>query len=186
MPKLTPVWYIVLALALYIVFLKSCSKTSCPPPQVITTHDTVRIKSVQTVHDRPISNGKRAIDTEYVFTITDTLAIIKDYMSRRSYSDTVYNKYGYALIVDTIYQNKISDRRVTFDFDVPQITLTNTVKPRNQVYGGLILGGSKDFISFGPQLILRTKANNIYNFSASYTTQSSLYYQIGAAWLIKF
>ena len=173
-------WYIIIALTLYIVFLRACNK--CPevaPKEIVTTiikHDTQTITAYEPM---PVLTIRDTVTRE-----VDTVAIVQDYLSKRIYNDTLRSKYGFVVVIDTIYQNRISDRKVSFDFSVPEVHITTA--PRNQVYFGLNLGGSKDFISFGPSLFLKTKTDKIYSINASYTSQSRLYYNIGAAWKIHF
>jgi len=152
---------------------------------VITKHDTTIIKVTETVHSNPVPVGVIAPDTQYLAMWIDTMDIVKDYLSRYAYSDTVRNKYGYVLIIDTIHENKIAARQVDFHLDIPQITLTSVTPQKNKVFAGLGLGGSKDFVSFGGGLFLLTKSDKLYYVGASYTSLGGIYYSAGAAFKIK-
>ena len=165
------------------MFLKSCH--SCPPTKEIIKHDTTIIK-VETKVPVYIPKPVSVTNTEYLAMWVDTAAIVKDYLSKAAYIDTVRNKYGYVLIIDTIHENRISNRQVDFHLDIPQVTLTNDIKQHNQVYAGLVIGGSKTFASIGGELLLRNKKNQIYWVNGSYTTLGTTYYQFGTLRLIKF
>lgn len=185
MPKIPIAWYIIIVLTGYIIFLKSCEK-KCPeaPKTFVIKRDTTVVTVTETVHDKPkpFIIQKPVYYPEHI----DTAKIINDYLSRVAYRDTAKNKYGYVLIIDTLTENKIATRQVDFHLDLPLVTVTEMVKPRNQVYGGLELGGAKTYVSFGPMLLLKTKTDKLYWLGASYTSQNDFYFHAGSAWKIHF
>jgi hypothetical protein len=185
--KLPWYWYVMLIMTGYIIFLRSCESKSCPPAKKIVSHDTTIVKVETKVPIYvPVPKSVTRPDTQYLAMWVDTAEIVKSYMSKVSYDDTIKNKYGYVLIIDTIYQNRIADRQVDFHFDVPKVTLVNDVAPRNQIYAGFMMGGSKQFVSLGGELLLRNKKNKIYWVGASYTSLNTPYFQFGAVKLIHF
>ena len=73
------------------------------------------------VHDTVIKNN--------VVTKTDTIEIIKNFFKKRLYSDTLsIGNYGYVVVEDTIYNNKISSRKYFYEIDIPKVIVTNTIR----------------------------------------------------------
>lgn len=89
----------------------------------------------------------------------DTAAIFKDYYSVKHYSDTFNFKYGKTIINETVTQNKIETRSVSYDYLIPIETKTTRVtpKPLNRFYAGFDLG-----YVLGVNLMLETKSGNLY------------------------
>lgn len=86
----------------------------------------------------------------------DTAALFKDYYSTKHYSDTFNFKYGKTIINETVRQNKIEARSVSYDYLIPIETKTTVVapKPLNRFYAGFDLG-----TAIGVNISLLTKKN---------------------------
>lgn len=178
-------WSIIAIMAIVIVFLKSCGgKQSCPTPVTIIVKDTVYLhdSTETTVYvPQPI----KQIASGHIEFI-DSAAIVADYLSSRVYSDSVQSKYGLVVINDTVSRNSIADRRVIFDFKIPEIntTITKTVPPKNQVWIGIEGGVNLSGAFIGSQLTLKTKGENMYHLGADYTTSGKFIFRIGKDWKI--
>lgn len=73
------------------------------------------------VHDTIIQNK--------LITRIDTVNLVKEFFTKRFYSDTlVIDEYGYVVIEDTIYNNDIQNREYLYSINVPNIIVTNTIE----------------------------------------------------------
>lgn len=188
-------WGIIIVLVLIILFLRECSGTKCPATPIHKT-DTVWQHSIQTVTvEKPVpvikvvqlkSEPITVIDTLFVtqYEHVDSLAILKDYETKRIYKDTLHSEYGTVVLNETVTQNKLLNRQATFNFSVPSVTKNIPAKMRNKVFMGLELGGTNTFVAGGLQGALLTKKDDLYNIGVDFTTQSSFYFHFGFFWKI--
>ena len=111
---------------------------------------------------------------------TDTIRLIERPNERAFYSDKQLVAGGSVLIEDSVYQNRITYRKLTTD--LPTTTITNTItlkENRNVVYAGLGAIGNKDQLSVGGDLSLKTRNDNMYSAGAYISTTGSVQYQFG-------
>lgn len=116
----------------------------------------------------------------------DTASIIKDYYTKYYYSDIVpLDSIGTAQINDTISQNKIISRSVIFDYNIPIIKETITVreKPSNQLYIGTGLNVSNfgNINSIYTGLIFKGRHNKIYGFNLGLSTTGKISPYVGGS-----
>lgn len=186
-------WGIIAVLFLIIVFLRECGGGKCPTAGTVTVksdttyisvHDTIE-KMVLVPITKIIEHTPAPVtvtDTVFITDIqhVDTIAILKDYFATRNYSDTNHLEgFGNFIINDAITQNKIKNRQIIYNLKFPTVTNTVAVKARNQVWLGVNVGGSKDFIGIGPQFTLKTSSDKMYHAGVMFTTQSTWFYSIG-------
>lgn len=190
-------WLIIVAVLVGIILLqRACNGSKCPEAVVktdtqwIAVHDTITkeklIPITKVVEHRPAP--VTVTDTVFLTEIqhVDTVEILKDYFATRNYSDTNHLEgFGSFIINDAITQNKIKGREIIYDLKFPEITKT-VIERKNQWYGGIDVGGTKSWISFGPQLQLINKKDQEYHLGASYTTENLFYFHLGTSWKIKF
>lgn len=191
-------WGIIIVLVAVIVFLRECSPGKCPAvPVSLVKSDTVLIKVTDTIRETvlvPVTKivnhqpvPVTVVDSVFLTEIqhVDTVKILADYFATRNYSDTNHLEgYGNFIINDAITQNKIKNREIIYNLKFPQITNTVAIKPKNQVYIGLDVGGTDTWISFGPQFTLKTASDKMYHIGASYTSENKFYFHVGSDWLI--
>ena len=124
----------------------------------------------------------------YVPTKIDTNAVINAYFAKVVYKDTLkIDSIGYVSVTDTLYKNKILGRSWAYKIQQKTIKDYMIVKeaPRNQLYiGGSILAGD-DRIIAGPQVLWKTKADNIYSMNAYVDPYGNQYYGFSLNWKIK-
>lgn len=124
----------------------------------------------------------------------DTMSILKDYYSKKVYSDIIYlsDSLGVVKVKDTISQNTIVSR--VYDTEVSQKYIRDMMivkeSQRNQVYYGANMGFDKtNFInSVGGSLLLKTKKDKVYQVGLGVMNQSnsvSPYVNGGIYWKIK-
>lgn len=99
----------------------------------------------------------------------DTAEIIKDFLSSVFYSDTIKNKFGYIVIVDTVSHNRLQGRSVLTDMDIPTTTITQTLKPKAELYGGGIVG-----FGIGAGLTLKTKKDRLISLDYMLTQHGGI------------
>lgn len=124
----------------------------------------------------------------YIPAKIDTNAVINAYFSKVVYKDTLkIDSVGYISVTDTLYKNKILGRSWAYKIQQKTIKDYMIVKeaPRNQFYiGGSILAGN-DRILAGPQVLWKTKADNIYGMNAYVDPYGNQYYGLSLNWKIK-
>ncbi len=184
--------YIVIAILLVIIILmkecKRCPEVSIPDPTVITTtdtiYDTLLVESnVYIPVPGPITYVEIPQDV-------DTPAILATHFSKYPYNDTLKNdSIAFIAVFDTIYQNKIYNRRWEYkDLTPAVINQTNIIYDTcqqcsqfNLGFGGLI-GGYTDKFGVGPSILLTTNKKSSY--SLSYDVVNKIAY-FGIYWNIK-
>lgn len=97
-------------------------------------------------------------------TIVDTFAILNDYYTIRSYSDTIADTVIQAIIGEEVFQNAITAREFKYRLlRREQAVVTNTIVKESQgIYAGLIAGGNKNYFTFIPSVSYQTKKNQMY------------------------
>jgi hypothetical protein len=124
-----------------------------------------------------------------VYVEVDTEQILKEYHAKIIYKDKLVldNDLGTIELTDTISMNRIIGRKWNAQIKERTITDTKIVKelPKNQVYIGVggVLGNSN--ILVGPQLILKTKKDNIYSVNVYVDNNLNKYIGFNLAWKIK-
>jgi len=121
----------------------------------------------------------------------DTASILKDYYTKYPYKDTLIldDGLGYIAVNDTIFKNRILNRK--FKSFINQTTITETIylepAPKIQMYIGGVAGFDKvNIVNFvGPSLLLKDKKDKVYSLGVGYSNAKSLSIQGGIYWKIK-
>jgi hypothetical protein len=197
------IYRIVLLIAIgYILFLQMCSKPGGCPDQVKSVKiDTgYIIEKFKSTWQKPkpdtiIRIGKnpkpKIIFQDGPATIimkdVDTAAILQDYFSKVYYLDSLKTQYGFITVEDTISQNRIQARRWHTNFSIPTITktITQSAKPRNQVYGGFSGLFGQQNIGAEINLTLKNKKDQQYEIGAG-LFGSQPYGRIGTKFKLSF
>jgi hypothetical protein len=101
----------------------------------------------------------------------DTTAILKDYLSKVIYKDTLFlpDSLGTVLLIDTIHKNRILDR--TFTANVKEKTITTTITnniflaPTYHVFSGLEAAPNRIGVNF----YIQDKKNRLYKIGLPLT-----------------
>ncbi len=167
------------------------------------TIDTIEVEKVKVVTKQGKDIVHEIVDVDTLvlkeLQVVDSLAILKDYLAKVTYKDTLRlpDDLGTVAVTDIITKNRIESR--TFDAKVKERTIKETtiVKelPKNQVYFGFDGGFNKaDVVSHvGTGVMLKTKKDKIYQLGVGVAnrtidgTNGSLSPYIGAGvyWKIK-
>jgi len=165
------------------------------------TIDTVEVEKVKVVTKKGQDIVHEVIehDTLVKLVDVDTTAILKDYLAKVIYKDTLKldDGLGIVAVTDTIHKNRILGRTFTANVKERIIKEELIVKEpaRTQLYYGLNAGFNKeDYISaVGAGLILKTKKDKIYNLNIGVNNRTvdgtngsfSPYVGFGTYWKIK-
>ncbi len=135
--------------------------------------DTVEVEKVKVVTKKGADIVHEVIDVDTLvlkeLVNVDSAAILKDYLAKVIYNDTLRlpDSLGTIALVDTIHKNRILGR--TFDAKVKQREIKETLivkeLPKTQVFYGFTGGFNKaDVVSnVGAGLLVKTKKDKIYN-----------------------
>ena len=160
--------------------------------------DTVFVeKEVQVTKYVPRYITKEVIKEVEIPVDVDSLAIIKDYFSRVTVTDTLNLDYdfpkevtdslgqkppsslGYGILTDVISQNRIESREIDWFFKIPTVYNTTIVKelPKNEFYYGLGVGvdQTNGFGNLSVNGLLKTKKMNIYGLNIGLSNQAGEY-----------
>jgi hypothetical protein len=167
------------------------------------TIDTVEVEKVKVVTKKGEDIVHEVIDVDTLvlkeLVNVDSAAILRDYLAKVIYKDTLRldDGLGFIALTDTITKNRILGR--TFDARVKQREIKETMivkePARNQLYYGVNAGFNKeDYVSaVGAGLILKTKKDKIYNLNIGVNNRTtdgtnggfSPYVGFGTYWKIK-
>jgi hypothetical protein len=167
------------------------------------TIDTIEVEKIKTVTKKGKDIVHEVIDVDTLvlkeLVNVDSAAILRDYLAKVVYKDTLVLDGGLGTIAltDTITKNRILGR--TWDAKVKERIIKEEMivkePARNQVYYGLNAGFNKeDYVSaVGAGLILKTKKDKIYNFNIGVNNRTtdgtnggfSPYVGFGTYWKIK-
>ena len=119
----------------------------------------------------------------------DTTAILKDFFAVRVYSDTAHAQYGQVIINDTVSQNKIVKRGLSYNFEMPVVTqqITLRAKPRTIVFVGAAAYGNQQSLLYGSEvnLSLKNKQDKIFSLKGLLNKDGNVYYGFGVSIPIK-
>lgn len=192
---------IILGLIILILFMKMCSpkpeqskiiKVDGKKYEVIKhIKDTQYIPQIKTVYKK----GETIYLEKPVYyeipQYFDTNEIVNDYYSKKIYKDTISldDSLGSVSIIDTIQENKLKGRIFTSNLNKIVIKDSIIVKelPKNQVYfgGNLGIDTKGGFNYFGPNFLLKTKSDQIYNLGIGINNNRSFTIMGGIYWKIK-
>ena len=167
------------------------------------TIDTLEVEKVKVVTKKGKDIVHEVIDVDTLvlkeLVNVDSAAILKDYLSKIIYKDTLVLDGGLGTIAltDTITKNRILGR--TWDAKVKERIIKEELivkePARNQVYYGLNAGFNKeDYVSaIGAGVILKTKKDKIYQLGIGVNNRTtdgtngafSPYVGFGTYWKIK-
>jgi hypothetical protein len=190
------IYRVVLAIAVfYILFLKMCGPDGNCPDNIKSvsvdtsyiidqfrsawqkpTPDTIIIYSKRLL-PKVIYRGRAPI---VMMEHVDTALLLQDYFSKAYYRDSLQTQYGSVFVEDTVSQNRIQARRWQTNFSIPVITktITDSIKPTNQVYIGFsgLLG--QPYVGGEFNLTLKNKRDQQYEIGAG-LFGNKIYYKIG-------
>ena len=167
------------------------------------TIDTVEVEKIKTVTKKGEDIIHEVIDVDTLvlreLVNVDTAALLKDYLAKVVYKDTLRldDGLGFVAVTDTIHKNRIDGRTFTANVKERIIKEELIVKEpaKNQLYYGLNAGFNReDYVSaIGAGVILKTKKDKIYQLGLGVNNRTmdgtngsfSPYVGFGTYWKIK-
>jgi len=131
-----------------------------------TIHDTLLLAQDTIYIETPVPYIVTKDSIIYVSNPIDTLAILKMFMDKKIFRDTLRFEYGYVAITDSVSGSSIVSRNFIPKFKVPVKERIQTVKeePTSNFYLGLNGGFDKPnyMYSLGTSLLYQTPNSRIY------------------------
>jgi hypothetical protein len=133
-----------------------------------TTHTTVHNHFYNKAVYTTVPSGK-----------VDTVYILKEYYTKRFVSDTINDSLLHVVINDTVYNNAIQHRKLTYKLIKPiqtiiTNTVTNTIVAPNKLhaYYGLGIIANKQYLGIAPELSLQDKNKRIYTIGYDFINKN--------------
>lgn len=169
-------------------------------PSVTTSSDTTIIEKKNTYITQPTlvkSIPEKTKDTVYLPAnnyeqlLAQYNKVIEQLLAKNIYSDTIkIDSTGYAYLSDTVYANKLTGRKFTYNLKYPIITNTTTIipPPSRQVYIGVGLEGNRQNLidQFSLRTLYKDRRDRVFGASVGMNVQGQVNYGIQSFWKIKF
>jgi hypothetical protein len=159
---------LIIVLVIVILSMKTCSREKDSGEKVITK-TKIEYIPIEKIVPEYVPKWKEKIvidiDTFLANTDVDTLAILADYYAKYYFVDTLsFDTLGYALVKDTVTQNKIASRSLEYQLNIPKITVEKTIylNQREFYYGLGIAGNLQQLNSIGGEILYKTKKKQAY------------------------
>jgi hypothetical protein len=159
---------LIVVLVIVILSMKTCSREKDSGEKVITK-TKIEYIPIKKIVPEYVPKWKEKIvidiDTFLANTDVDTLAILADYYAKYYFVDTLsFDTLGYALVKDTVTQNKIASRSLEYQLNIPKITVEKTIylNQREFYYGLGIAGNLRQLNSIGGEILYKTKKKQAY------------------------
>ena len=157
---------LIVVLIVVIFLMRSCSGTGTPAePQII--RDTI-VESFIIEKTYPIYTPKvkyiTQVDIDTFSTPIDTSAILSDYYAIKTYEDKQVLDSLNLVITDTISQNQIKSRKISYTFTYPRTTIRETIiLNKRELYFGIGLTGNQDQLQYlGGEMVFKNKKRQAY------------------------
>ena len=192
---------IIVFLVLYTAFGKGggCNSEQ-KKADTVTLHDTIfqvhdslivkRLKIVKTIHDT--LPPEYIADTNYPKLKAQYDAIVKEYLTKNTYTDTLkIDSVGWIAVVDTVKRNQLEHRSYKYNYKIPVITNTITIhhyeKPKNQLYvgGGIDVNKGLTVNNVHIGALLKTKKDHILGLHIGTQIDGGVIYGFQSYWKLK-
>ena len=157
---------LIVVLIVVIFLMRSCSGKGIPTePQII--RDTI-VESFIIEKTYPVYTPKvkyiTQVDIDTFSTPIDTSAILSDYYAIKTYEDKQVLDSLNLTIIDTISQNQIKSRKISYTFTYPQTTIRETIiLNKRELYFGIGATGNQDQLQYlGGEVVFRNKKRQAY------------------------
>ena len=174
----------LIAFALGALLVLLLPKPEPPPPQVITLYDSVIVEIPIEVPTPYTVIEYLPGDTIYLPgdpADADTVAILADYYRKRIYQDTISDSAVNIFIDETITQNRITQRAVSYQMLLPHTTIINEAETRRYLSGGILVYAGGDTAGFAPYLRL---SGDKWNYLLGYDIfHSSVYLGVSCSFV---
>jgi len=181
---------LIAVLIIIILLLRACNKPNPVEPVIITKVETIFdtiTKEVPVYVPKYVQKIETVIDTIVKTQPVDTTAILRDYFATYVYQDRQELDSLNLTIIDSVSQNKIFARTISYDLIYPTTTITKEIYLNNrELYWGLDVNGSSSQLNYvGGGLIYRTRKKQVYGLGIGINqdfqpvVSGKLYWKIG-------
>ena len=157
---------LIAVLVVVILLMRQCSGPVTPTePQII--RDTI-IEYVTIEKEYPVYVPKvkyiTKVDIDTFTTPIDTSAILSNYYAIKTYEDKQVLDSLDLTITDTVSQNQILGRKITYNFTYPRKTVKETIiLNKRELYFGVGVTGNPDQLQYlGGEMVFRNKKRQAY------------------------
>ena len=157
---------LIVVLIVVIFLMRNCSGKGTPTePQII--RDTI-VESFIIEKTYPVYTPKvkyiTQVNIDTFSTPIDTSAILSDYYAIKTYEDKQVLDSLNLTIIDTISQNQIKSRKISYTFTYPQTTIRETIiLNKRELYFGIGATGNQDQLQYlGGEVVFRNKKRQAY------------------------
>lgn len=185
---------IILLLIAVILLLRFCSGNNVPTEPIVKT-TVVETIHYDTIRDTIPEYVPQWIDrfpppdTIWKDRDVDTAFILQDYFATYFYSDTLHLDSLTLVVSDSVTQNNISSREISYRLLYPTKTITITndrYLNRREYYAGFGIAGSTTGFEFvGFDFIFKTKKDMTYRATAGINEQLGVQLGFGMHWRLK-
>ena len=185
-------FFILIIAALFgIIIFQKCSNN---PIDIVTKNDTIttvttEYKTITNTTNRYIPQVTTKI--EYVHDtsrIIDTAYVVGDYYSTYFYKDSLKLSDTLKICIsDSVSKNKIKSRQVAYTLSLPITTIIKVVPEKKyNIYGGIGIVGNKEGINYiGPEVLVRTRAKELYGVGVGIDGKFRYNLNLKAYWRLK-
>lgn len=157
---------LIVVLIVVIFLMRQCSGGVSPiEPQTIrdTITEYITVEKETSIYVPKIKYVTR-VDIDTFSTPIDTAAILADYYAIKTYEDTQVLDSLNLTIIDTVSQNLIMGRQISYKLTYPRTTITEKIYlVKRELYFGLGLTSNKDQIQYlGGELLYKNKKRQAY------------------------
>jgi len=157
---------LIAVLVVVILLMRQCSGPVTPTePQII--RDTI-IEYVTIEKEYPVYVPKvkyiTKVDIDTFTTPIDTSAILSNYYAIKTYEDKQVLDSLDLTITDTVSQNQILGRKITYNFTYPRKTVKETIiLNKRELYFGVGVTGNPDQLQYlGGEMVFKNKKRQAY------------------------
>jgi len=181
---------LIAVLIIIILLLRACNKPNPVEPVIITKVETIFdtiTKEVPVYVPKYVQKIETVIDTIVKTQPVDTTAILRDYFATYVYQDRQELDSLNLTIIDSVSQNKIFARTISYDLIYPTTTITKEIYLNNrELYWGIGMQGRTDQLNYvGGELLYRNRKKQAYglgigiNQDLQPVVSGKLYWKIG-------
>lgn len=190
--------HLIIGLLVILLLVSRCNKPKPDVVEPIIKRDTVWLTHVDTVYTKPkivyskpdtIYEPKWLPNPNYDKLLQQYKDLMTLYFTTNTLKDTLkLDSLGHVYVTDWVWKNKIESRKFTYNIKVPVVkeTITNPVKPRNQLYiGGAIQGSITNPVNqINAGILLKNRKDQIFGAYTGMNMDGQLQLGLQSYWKI--
>lgn len=194
--KVNIVLFVCCIVAIFYAYTKHVQAGEAKPNDTLVVHDTtwrrydsLIVKKVPVLKEIVVevaSKPEMLPDTNYATLKRQYMALLKLYLNKVVYSDTIrVGSYGYISVLDTVKENKLASRKINENYNIPKIketkTITRYLPPSQSLFvgGGINTSNSIGIRGIEAGILYKTKKESIFNIKAQVDLDGKPMYGFG-------